>query len=197
MLGFPLEAWRTSIVWTGYAVVFCCICFAVYVFLTLHLFSICSVFAGNVFILGFCSTFFICIMFRLACEVVRMRVSNSKSEAVVLCRKKVDCPLQVGKELLPRAREDKYLEVLVMSEGRKGAWDGSAVWYGICSDVDAVLGCCGEEGAEPEGKAFNLLVHLRPNPHLWSWALGNDCKNEVTDTSSRNELPQRGGWAQP
>ena len=26
----------------------------------------------------------------------------------------------------------------------------------------------GEEGAEPEDKTFDLLIHLCTNPHLWS-----------------------------
>jgi len=46
-----------------------------------------------------------------------MRVSTSKSEAMVLCRKLVDCSLQVGTECLPQAKEFKYLRVLLTSEG--------------------------------------------------------------------------------
>jgi len=53
------------------------------------------------------------------------------------------------------------------------------------------------EGAEPEGDALYLQVHLRSNPHLWSQALGSDRKNEITDTSGQNEFPPQGGWAQP
>ncbi len=47
-----------------------------------------------------------------------MKVSTSKSEAMVLCRKKVDCSLWVGSELLPQVEEFKYLGVLFTSEGR-------------------------------------------------------------------------------
>ena len=50
-----------------------------------------------------------------------------------------------------------------------------SVRVGLCQDnplppvpflifMDAV--CCGEERAEPEGKAFNLQVNLHPNSHL-------------------------------
>jgi len=53
------------------------------------------------------------------------------------------------------------------------------------------------EGAEPEGKTLDLQVHLRSNPHLWSRALGSDRKNEIADTSGRNEFPPQGGWTQP
>ncbi len=47
--------------------------------------------------------------FAAKCEAVGMKVSTSKSEAMVLCWKKVDCSLWVGSELLPQAREFKYL----------------------------------------------------------------------------------------
>ena len=47
-----------------------------------------------------------------------MRISTSKSEAMVLDRKKVACPLRVGGEFLPHVEEFKYLGVLLTSEGR-------------------------------------------------------------------------------
>ena len=47
-----------------------------------------------------------------------MRVSISKSEAMVLCRKMVDCSLRVGSELLPQSNEFKDLRVLFTSEGK-------------------------------------------------------------------------------
>ena len=46
-----------------------------------------------------------------------MRISTSKSEAMVLDWKKVACSLRSGGELLPQVEEFKYLEVLFMSEG--------------------------------------------------------------------------------
>ncbi|KAK5901378.1 hypothetical protein CgunFtcFv8_026256 [Champsocephalus gunnari] len=46
-----------------------------------------------------------------------MRISTSKSEAMVLSRKPMDCPLQVGNESLPQVKEFKYLGVLFSSEG--------------------------------------------------------------------------------
>ncbi|XP_016305013.1 uncharacterized protein LOC107660256 [Sinocyclocheilus anshuiensis] len=58
-------------------------------------------------------------MFAAECEAAGMRISTSKSEAMVLSRKKVDCPLQVGGgELLPQVEEFKYLGVLFTSEGK-------------------------------------------------------------------------------
>jgi len=49
--------------------------------------------------------------FAAECESVGMRVSTSKSETV-------ECSLRVGSELLPQAKEFKYLRVLFTSEGK-------------------------------------------------------------------------------
>ncbi|CAM4608815.1 unnamed protein product [Leuciscus chuanchicus] len=56
--------------------------------------------------------------FAAECEAAGMRISTSKSEAMVLSRKRVACPLQVGGEFLPQVEEFMYLGVLFMSEGR-------------------------------------------------------------------------------
>ncbi|KAK3559185.1 hypothetical protein QTP86_005078 [Hemibagrus guttatus] len=56
--------------------------------------------------------------FTAECEAAGMRVSTSKSEAMVLDRKKVACTLQVGGEVLPQVEEFKYLGDLFTSEGR-------------------------------------------------------------------------------
>ncbi|KAK3544844.1 hypothetical protein QTP86_027517 [Hemibagrus guttatus] len=56
--------------------------------------------------------------FAAECEAAGVRVSTSKSEAMVLDRKKVTCTLQVGGEVLPQVEEFKYLGVLFTSEGR-------------------------------------------------------------------------------
>ncbi|TWW64917.1 hypothetical protein D4764_22G0005640 [Takifugu flavidus] len=47
-----------------------------------------------------------------------MWISTSKSESMVLARKKVECLLRVGEEVLPQAEEIKYLGFLFTSEGR-------------------------------------------------------------------------------
>ncbi|KAK5906143.1 hypothetical protein CgunFtcFv8_002034 [Champsocephalus gunnari] len=51
--------------------------------------------------------------FTTECEAAGMRISTSKSEAMVLSRKPIDCPLQVGNESLPQVKEFKYLWGLV------------------------------------------------------------------------------------
>ncbi|KAI3360890.1 hypothetical protein L3Q82_012903, partial [Scortum barcoo] len=56
--------------------------------------------------------------FAAECEAAGMRISTSKSEAMVLDRKRVACPLRVSGEVLPQVEEFKYLGVLFMSEGK-------------------------------------------------------------------------------
>ncbi|KAK0151078.1 Craniofacial development protein 2 [Merluccius polli] len=56
--------------------------------------------------------------FAAECEAVGMRISTSKSESMVLNRKRVECTLRVGDEILPQVEEFKYLGVLFTSEGR-------------------------------------------------------------------------------
>ncbi|KAI3352719.1 hypothetical protein L3Q82_020175 [Scortum barcoo] len=57
--------------------------------------------------------------FAAECEAAGMRISTSKSEAMVLDdRKRVACPLRVGGEVLPQVEELKYLGVLFTSEGK-------------------------------------------------------------------------------
>jgi len=55
--------------------------------------------------------------FAAKCEAAGMRISTSKSEAMVLSRKRVAYTLQVGGKIFPQ-EEFKYLRVLFMSEGR-------------------------------------------------------------------------------
>ena len=61
------------------------------------------------------------------------------------------------------------VRVNTASASRRGGvfWgvDGQADW---CSSTAAAVPVRCGEGAEPEDKAFNLLVHLLTDPHLWS-----------------------------
>ncbi|KAK3536056.1 hypothetical protein QTP70_026011 [Hemibagrus guttatus] len=68
--------------------------------------------------------------FAAECEAAGMRVSTSKSEAMVLDRNRVACTPQVGGEFLPQVEEFKYLGVLFTSEGKMDReihrWIGAA-----------------------------------------------------------------------
>ncbi|KAI3367063.1 hypothetical protein L3Q82_009264, partial [Scortum barcoo] len=97
-------------------------------------------------------------------KLAGMRISTSKSEAMVLDRKRVACPLRVGGEVLPQVEEFKYLGVLFTSEGkiereidrRIGA--ASAVMRSVYRTV------CGEEGAESksEGSRIYRSIYVAP-----------------------------------
>ena len=103
--------------------------------------------------------------FAAECEAVGMRVSTSKSEAMVLCRKMVECSLRVGSELLPQAKEFKYLGVLFTSEGKMEREMDRRI--GAVSAVMRALYRSVVVKKELSRKA-KLSVHLPSNPHLWS-----------------------------
>ena len=68
--------------------------------------------------------------FSAECEAAGMKISTSKSEAMVLSRKRVDSPLQVGGEVLPQVEEFKYLGIflfLVHVERSQLRWFGHLV----------------------------------------------------------------------
>ena len=56
--------------------------------------------------------------FSAECKAAGMRISASKSVAMVLSRNRVDYPPRVGGESLPQVEEFKYLGVLFTSEGK-------------------------------------------------------------------------------
>lgn len=56
-------------------------------------------------------------------EAVEMRISNFKSEAIVLSWKRISWPLRVREKLLPHAEAIRYLKVLFMSNGEREAGD--------------------------------------------------------------------------
>ncbi|TWW53743.1 hypothetical protein D4764_0109230 [Takifugu flavidus] len=105
--------------------------------------------------------------FTAACEAAGMKISTSKSEAMVLNRKKVECFLRVKEEILPQVEEFKYLGILFTSEGRmereidRRIGAASAVMRTLHRSVVV-------KRAELKGKALNLPVDLRSYPHLWS-----------------------------
>jgi len=80
-------------------------------------------------------TFSCTTVFTAECEAAGMKISSSKSEAMVLNWK--ECSLWVGDESLPHAEELKYLGILFTSDGRlKGEKDRRT---GVSSAVSSVL----------------------------------------------------------
>lgn len=56
--------------------------------------------------------------FAAKCEAAGKRVSTSKSEVMVSCRRTVDCSLRVGSELLPQAEEFLYLGIFFKGDSK-------------------------------------------------------------------------------
>ncbi|KAI3365768.1 hypothetical protein L3Q82_000703 [Scortum barcoo] len=92
--------------------------------------------------------------FAAECEAAGMRISTSKSKAMVLDWKRVACPLQVGGEVLPQVEEFKYLGVLFRLRLTGGLVQRP------CSYAVGVPDRRGEEGAESKGEALDLPVNL-------------------------------------
>ncbi|KAI3367296.1 hypothetical protein L3Q82_008348 [Scortum barcoo] len=115
-----------------------------------------------------------------------MRISTSKSEAMVLRLEKGGVPSPGGwRSACLKRRSSSILGSCSRSEGK------------MEREIDRQIGAdrCGEEGAESKGEALYLPVSLCSYCHLWSWTLGNDRKDKKTpDTSGRNELSPQGGW---
>lgn len=94
-----------------------------------------------------------------------MRISSSKSDTMVLRRKRVKCPLHVRNELLLQVEEMKYFRVLFMSEERgEREWETDR-WIGAVSTVMRMLYqsfviTCGEGRAERKSEVVNLWVDL-------------------------------------
>lgn len=100
-------------------------------------------------------------------------------------------------ELVPQARKFKYLGVLFMRDEKmeQERWTGGLGRPLLkCRRFTGLLWC---SRVQPQGEAFDLLVCLRSDPHLWSWALGSDRMDKVADTSSRNEVRPQSDSAWP
>ncbi|KAI3354306.1 hypothetical protein L3Q82_018492 [Scortum barcoo] len=124
--------------------------------------------------------------FAAECEAAGMRISTSKSEAMVLDRKRVVCPLRVSGEVLPQVEEFKYLGVLFTSEGKMEREIDRRIGAASCSYAVGVPDRRGEEeGAESKGEALDLPVNLRP------WVAGRSLRDRVRSSVIREELRSR------
>ncbi|TWW77358.1 hypothetical protein D4764_12G0007480 [Takifugu flavidus] len=89
--------------------------------------------------------------FAAACKAAGMKISTSKSKAMVLNRKKVECLLRVKEEILPQVEVQFKYSVSVLSREKEEEWAGGrqADRCGIRSNADSAP------------------VDLRSYPHLW------------------------------
>ncbi|KAI3377325.1 hypothetical protein L3Q82_008534, partial [Scortum barcoo] len=105
--------------------------------------------------------------FAAECEAAGMRISTSKSEAMVLDRKRVACPLRVGGEVLPQVEEFKLDPIL----------------YKKCQGDAARL--CHTHGWNetselmPPGAVFSCLYRHAYRTEEQGRRLSRDCKVEV------------------
>ncbi|KAK0138543.1 hypothetical protein N1851_024925 [Merluccius polli] len=105
--------------------------------------------------------------FAADCEAAGMRISTSKSESMVLNRKRVKCTLWVRDEILPQVEEFKYLRVLFTSEGRMEREIDRRI--GAASAVMRTLHGSVVVKRELSREAkLSISVDLRSCPHLWS-----------------------------
>ncbi len=103
--------------------------------------------------------------FAAECEAAGMRISTSKSKAMVPSRKKGACPLQVGGEVLP-VDEFKYLGVLFTREGR------------MEREIDRRIGAA---SAVVQSMYRSVVVKKELKQ-------GHDRKDKIPDTGGRNEI---------
>ncbi|KAI3360386.1 hypothetical protein L3Q82_002298 [Scortum barcoo] len=138
--------------------------------------------------------------FAAECEAAGMRISTSKSEAMVLDRKRVACPLRVGGEVLPQVEEFKYLGVLFTSEGK------------IEREIDRRIGAA---SAEVMRSVYRTVVVVKKelsrkaklsiyrSIYVPTLTYGHELWVMTERTRScgykrsRNEFPPQGGWALP
>ena len=77
------------------------------------------------------------------------------------------------------------------------SWDNVGCWMLLVSYLCGSVISTFRPSTEKPSKALNLPISLYSNPHLWSYNWGNEQKNDIKVTSTWNEFPSQGIWAQP
>ncbi|KAI3352448.1 hypothetical protein L3Q82_005402 [Scortum barcoo] len=138
--------------------------------------------------------------FAAECEAAGMRISTSKSEAMVLDRKRVACPLRVGGEVLPQVEEFKYLGVLFTSEGKMEREIDRRIGAASAAVMRSVYRTVVVK-KELSRKAKLSIYRSIYVPTLTYghelWVMTERTRSQIADTSGRNEFPPQGGWALP
>ena len=132
--------------------------------------------------------------FAAVCEAAGMSISTSKSNAMVLSRKPVDCLLRVGNECLPQVKELKCLRVLFMSEGMMRCQIGLRV-----GAAGAVLHALHRTIVTKRelSRSRKERLSIYGSNFVPTLTYGRDPKNEIAGTSGRNGLSPQGGWGLP
>ena len=114
---------------------------------------------------------------------------TSKSEAMVLSRKLVDCLLRAGNESLPQVKEFKYLWVLFMSEGMMG----HAIDWRVGA-VGVVLHALHHTVVTKRELTQKAKLSIYRSVFVPTLTYG---ENEIAGTSGRNRFSLQGGWGLP
>ncbi|KAK3548817.1 hypothetical protein QTP70_020700, partial [Hemibagrus guttatus] len=127
--------------------------------------------------------------FAAECEAAGMRVSTSKSEAMVPDREKVACTLQVGGEFLPQVEEFKYLGVLFTSEGRMDREIDRRI-----GAAAAVMRSMYRSVVVKKELSRKAKLSIYQSIYVPTLTYGHELwvmtrKDKIPDTSGRNELP--------
>ncbi|KAI3360757.1 hypothetical protein L3Q82_012993 [Scortum barcoo] len=135
--------------------------------------------------------------FAAECEAAGMRISTSKSEAMVLDRKRVACPLRVGGEVLPQVEEFKYLGVLFTSEGKMereiDRWIGAA--SAVMRSVYRTVMVKKELSRKGRSSRFTGQSTPPPSPYAHElWVMTERTRLRI-QAAEMSFLHDQGGWA--
>jgi len=113
--------------------------------------------------------------FAVSCKLVGMRVSTSKSEAMVLCQK---TPSGLGVSCCPKRRNSSISGSCARVRVK---WSGRMTdWCGACSNAGDVPVCYVEEGLPIY---WSIYVPTLTYDLLQSRSLGSDQKNEIAEVA--------------
>ena len=115
-------------------------------------------------------------LFSAACDQAGIKIAQ-KSRGIMSRQKPKQCMLQVSGNTLQQIEKFKYFGMVFTRDGRQNKEIDT--WIGKANTVLKELYCSGDKmGATNTPKLFNLWISSS-DPYLWSWNLGNDCKNPI------------------
>ncbi|KAI3366230.1 hypothetical protein L3Q82_010039, partial [Scortum barcoo] len=115
------------------------------------------------------------VRFAAECEAAGIRISTSKSEAMVLDRKRVACPLRVGGEVLPQVEEVQESAKVA----RASVWD---------APLDASLGRCSRHVPPGGGPGKTQDARWRDYVSQLAWELLGVPPEELEEVSGVREV---------
>ncbi|KAI3351231.1 hypothetical protein L3Q82_005615 [Scortum barcoo] len=137
--------------------------------------------------------------FAAECEAAGMRISTSKSEAMVLDRKRVACPLQGGWRGPASSGGVQVFWVLFTSEGKiESVRLTGGLVSSVCSYAVGVPDRRGEEGAESKRLKLSIYRSIYASTLTYGhelWVMTERTRSRIQ--AAEMSLPPQGGWALP